>query len=99
MPETTDFDTKNSISVLLVDDSTVILMGLKAILEKTSDIKVIGEASNGEEAINLVERLNPGVILMDVGMPVMDGIQATSEILRKMPESKIIMLTLENEEQ
>ena len=83
----------NVIKVLLVEDHTLTRMGLKTALKRTSDIDVIGEAANGEESVAVVEKLNPDVILMDVGMPVMDGIQATKNILAKNPARKIIMLT------
>jgi DNA-binding NarL/FixJ family response regulator len=68
-------------------------MGLKAALKRTEDIAVIGEAANGEEAVQAAESMNPDVILMDVGMPVMDGIEASRKILTKNPSVKIIMLT------
>lgn len=81
------------IKVLLVEDHTLTRMGLKTALKRTSDIDVIGEATNGEESVAAVENLKPDVILMDVGMPVMDGIQATRKILAKSPAMKVIMLT------
>lgn len=81
------------IKVLLVEDHTLTRMGLKTALKRTSDIKVVGEAANGEESVTVVEELDPDVILMDVGMPVMDGIQATRNILARNPNRKVIMLT------
>jgi DNA-binding NarL/FixJ family response regulator len=81
------------IKVLLVEDHALTRMGLKTALKRTPDISVIGEAANGEESVSCVDDLNPDVILMDVGMPVMDGIQATRKILAKSPTRKIIMLT------
>lgn len=81
------------IKVLLVEDHTLTRMGLKTALKRTSDIDVVGEAANGEESVLAADKLSPDVILMDVGMPVMDGIQATREILAKSPGAKIIMLT------
>ncbi len=68
-------------------------MGLKAALKRTEDIAVIGEAGNGEEAVSAAATLKPDVILMDVGMPVMDGIEASRRILSAQPEIRIIMLT------
>lgn len=81
------------IKVLLVEDHTLTRMGLKTALKRTSDIDVVGEAANGEESVSAVDKLSPDVILMDVGMPVMDGIQATREILARSPSAKVIMLT------
>jgi len=81
------------IKVLLVEDHTLTRMGLKTALKRTDDISVIGEATNGEEAIETASRLRPDVILMDVGMPVMDGIQAAKQIVADYPDIKVIMLT------
>ncbi len=83
----------NSINVLLVEDHLLTRLGIRAALQRTEDIRVIGEASNGEEAITLAESLQPHVILMDVGMPVMDGIQAAAKISGRQPAIRIIMLT------
>ncbi|MBS2005221.1 MAG: response regulator transcription factor, partial [Cyanobacteria bacterium SZAS LIN-5] len=81
------------IQVMLVEDHALTRMGLKTALKRTEDIKVITEASNGQEAIELAEKHHPDVILMDVGMPVMDGIQSAREILAVKPNIRIIMLT------
>jgi len=86
-------DTKAVINVLLVEDHALTRMGLKAAFKRTSDICVIGEAANGEEAIQQARDLKPDVIVMDVGMPVMDGIQAARQIVSNHPEMKIVMLT------
>lgn len=83
----------SNISVLLVEDHALTRIGLKTALKRTADISVVGEAANGEEAIEQVGKLKPHVILMDVGMPVMDGIQAAKQIVTQHPEVKIIMLT------
>lgn len=87
------------INVLLVEDHTLTRMGLKTALKRTSDISVVGEASNGEEAVSAADKLKPDVILMDVGMPVMDGIQATREILDQNPTTRVIMLTQHDNDQ
>ncbi len=86
-------ETKRPIRVVLVEDHALTRIGLKAALKRTDDIDVVGEASNGEEAIQRVRELRPDVVLMDVGMPVMDGIQATGEVSRENPNSRVIMLT------
>jgi DNA-binding NarL/FixJ family response regulator len=83
----------SSIKVLLVEDHALTRMGLKAALKRTTDIVVIGEAANGAEAVEKALSLKPDVILMDVGMPVMDGIQAATKIISTNPEIRIVMLT------
>ncbi|MTJ51106.1 response regulator transcription factor [Dolichospermum sp. UHCC 0259] len=81
------------ITVLLVDDQSLIRQGLRALLELEIDIEIVGEAENGQTAINLVKKLQPNVILMDIRMPIMDGVAATKEINQHFPHSKILILT------
>lgn len=81
------------IRVLLVDDQSLIRQGLKALLELEPDLQVVGEAENGQTAIARVETLQPNVVLMDVRMPIMDGVAATREIVQRFPGTKILMLT------
>lgn len=81
------------IKLLLVDDQSLIRQGLKALLELEPDIEVVGEAENGENAIYLVEQLQPDVVLMDIRMPVMDGVAATREIQKRFVGVKILVLT------
>lgn len=82
------------IKIVLVDDQALFLESLKMVLEtRTEDIEVIGSASNGEEAIARVKELNPHIVLMDVRMPVMDGVEATRIIHREFPSVQIMMLT------
>jgi NarL family two-component system response regulator LiaR len=88
---------KSNIRVLLVDDHTVVRSGLGAVLMSYDDMSLIGEASNGEEAIRLCQQLKPDVVLMDLMMPVVDGVTATRTIHEKMPEIGIIALTSFNE--
>lgn len=83
-----------AIRVLLVDDHQVVREGLKRMLEPDKEIQVVGEAVDGEDAINQAERLSPDVILMDIKMPDMDGIAATRQLKQKMPEVKVVMLTM-----
>ena len=85
--------TKNLISVLVVDDHPIVRRGLIAEINMNQDMRVIGEAKNGLEAIDMAERLNPNVILMDIVMPEMDGISATKTILASHPAIKILILT------
>lgn len=83
----------STIRVLLVEDHLLTRIGLKTVIERTADIRVIGEADNGQEAVEKVGELNPDLVLMDVGMPVMDGIEAAAKIRALYPHTNIIMLT------
>lgn len=81
------------IRVLIADDQAMVRSGLRMILEYESDIEVVGEAQNGEEAVAAARRAVPDVTLMDVRMPVMDGIEATRRITSETPGTKVIVLT------
>ena len=78
------------IQVLIVDDSAIIRQGIRSMLEDYPDIHVVGEARNGLEAIFLVEKLRPSIVLMDINMPKMDGIEATAQITNRYPDTSII---------
>jgi NarL family two-component system response regulator LiaR len=82
-----------SINVLLTDDHQVVRQGIKMVLDLDPELEVVGEASNGEEALRLAQRLKPDVVLMDLVMPVMDGVEATSEIRRELPDTEVVALT------
>lgn len=82
-----------AIHILLVDDHAVVRQGLKMFFDLDPDLEVVGEAENGEEAIRLTRELNPDVVLMDLLMPVMDGIAAIAIIRRDFPETEVIALT------
>jgi len=82
-----------SIRILIVDDHHVVRRGLVFFLRTQKDLEIIGEAANGREAIEQAQLLKPDIILMDLIMPEMDGIQATKIIKEKLPEIKIMMLT------
>jgi len=82
-----------SIKVLLVDDHAILRSGLRSLLATYEDIEVVGEAANGEEAIQKVRELKPDVIVMDVMMPGMNGLVATRYILEEYPNARILMLT------
>jgi len=84
---------KTSIRVLIVDDHAVVRKGVKALLDEVENIVVIGEASNGAEAVDQAEKLNPDVILMDLEMPVMDGVEAISQITSQQERARIVALT------
>ncbi|GFN32973.1 response regulator [Paenibacillus xylaniclasticus] len=81
------------IKVLIVDDQELILESLKIVLEMEDDIEVVGLAKNGEEAIRCCEKSEPDIILMDINMPIMDGVVATEKIKPRFPLTKIIILT------
>lgn len=81
------------IKVILADDHPVVRRGLAAIVDAEDDIQVVGEAANGQEALALVHRLKPDVVLMDLQMPVLDGVEATKRIRAEAPATKVIILT------
>lgn len=81
-------------TILLCDDHTVIRQGLSRILDDDPELKVIGEAENGRDAVKKTEELNPDVILMDITMPLLNGIEATRQIRKLCPETKIIILSM-----
>jgi two-component system, NarL family, invasion response regulator UvrY len=83
----------SQISVMLVDDHAVVRMGFKMLLETSDDIKVIAEAENGEEAIKFYMEHKPNVIVMDITMPGMGGMEAVERILAKEPSAKILVLS------
>lgn len=82
-----------TIQILLADDHAVVRQGLKMFLELDADLQIIGEAENGEQAVHLAAQLQPDVVLMDLLMPVMDGITATAAIRRNTPDTEVIALT------
>ncbi len=82
-----------TIRVLIADDHAVVRQGLKMFLSLNSDFEIIGEATNGAEALRMAHQLNPDVVLMDLLMPEMDGITATAAIRRELPDTEVIALT------
>jgi DNA-binding NarL/FixJ family response regulator len=88
----------NKISVLLVDDHSLVRRGFRRILEDARDITVVGEASDGAEAVKLAEQLRPQLIVMDCALPNMSGLDATRRILDKLPETHILMLSMHSED-
>ena len=81
------------IKVLIADDHAVVRSGLAAILDTVADIKVVGLAKNGAEAVETALAAKPNVIIMDIRMPVMDGAEATAELREKLPDAKVLVLT------
>ncbi|MFZ3265547.1 MAG: response regulator transcription factor [Terriglobales bacterium] len=88
----------DEISVLLVDDHSLVRRGFRRILEDEPDMKVVGEAADGAQAIKLADELQPKVIVMDCAMPGVNGLDATRQILAKHPEALVLMLSMHPEE-
>jgi DNA-binding NarL/FixJ family response regulator len=82
-----------AIRVLLVDDQALFLEGLETLLSVHEDIQVVGQANNGQEAVKVAARIQPDVVLMDVRMPILDGVRATRRLTKAMPQCKVIVLT------
>ena len=81
------------ITVLLADDHTVVRQGLRALLEAEEDMNVAGEAENGRQAVQMTKRLQPDVVVMDIAMPSLNGLEATRQISRESPKSKVLILS------
>src|SRR5438046_6478432 len=81
------------ITVLLADDHTVVRQGLRALLEAEEDMSVAGEAENGRQAVQMAKRLQPDVVVMDIAMPSLNGLEATRQISRESPKSKVLILS------
>ena len=87
------------IRVLLADDHTVVRQGLRALLAAEEDIEIVGEAENGRQALQLVKKMLPDVVVMDIAMPVLNGVEATRQITRYVPSVKVLVLsTYSNDE-
>ncbi len=89
----------DKIRILLVDDHAILRAGLRVLLGDEPGIEVVGEASDGREAVAKAERLSPDVALMDISMPVMDGLEATCRIHQSCPEVKVLVLTIHDNEE
>jgi DNA-binding NarL/FixJ family response regulator len=81
------------ITVLLADDHTLVRQGFRALLEAESDITVVGEAATGRQAVQLAKKLRPDVVLMDIAMPLLNGLEATRQIIKEVPSSKVLVLS------
>jgi len=85
-------------SILLVDDHKIFRDGLKSILERREDFQVVGEADGGAEAVQFVKKNRPDLVLMDISLPGLNGIEATAEITRHCPETKVVILSMYNDD-
>lgn len=83
----------SKIRVLIVDDHSIVRQGLKSLLESEGDVTVVGEAHNGEQALEQAARLQPNVVLLDIAMPVMHGIEAARKVPLKAPDAKVVILS------
>ncbi|KAA3656982.1 MAG: DNA-binding response regulator [Chloroflexi bacterium] len=89
----------SNISVLVVDDQRLVREGIASLLDIQDGVQVIGQAVNGEDAVKTAVSLNPDIILMDIRMPIMDGITATQQIRRQLPNCQVLMLTTFDDEE
>ncbi len=89
----------DKVKILLVDDHTVLRDGIRALLEKESDMTVTGEAEDGRTAVRLACQLKPDVVLMDIAMPLLNGLEATRQIIHDCPHVKVLILTMHDNEE
>ena len=87
------------IRVLVVDDHTIVRDGICALLALAGDMEVVGEAANGSEALKMAKELEPDVVLMDIAMPIMGGLEATRRIRKEFPKIRVLVLTQYDEKE
>ncbi len=88
-----------TIKIILADDHNVLREGLKSLLNQQQDFEVIGEADNGRDAVRLAKKLEPDIVILDIGMPNMNGIQATQHIVAEVPDTKVLALSMHSDHQ
>jgi DNA-binding NarL/FixJ family response regulator len=87
------------IAVLLADDHMIVREGLRALLEAEGDIEVVGEAQTGRQAVQLAKRLRPAVVVMDIAMPLLNGLEATRQILKAVPTTRVLILSAHSDDE
>jgi DNA-binding NarL/FixJ family response regulator len=90
---------EGTVKILIVDDHTIVRQGLRALLEAQTGFQVVGEAENGRDAVKKAQELTPDVVIMDVAMPILNGLEATRQIKRLLPDTKVLALTMYNDEE
>ena len=88
----------NSIRILLADDHGIVRKGLRLFLEQNPGMEVVGEAADGREAVSLAEKLHPEVVIMDISMPTLNGVEATAQIVKNNPQVGVIILSMHSDE-
>src|SRR5208337_2609255 len=89
---------KKRITILLAEDHTIVREGFRKMLELESDLQVVGEAQDGRQAVALVKKLRPAVVLMDIAMPLLNGLEATRQVLKAVPATKVVILSAHNDD-
>ena len=87
------------ITVLLADDHTIVRQGFRLLLEAEQDIEIVGEAETGRQAVQLAKKLRPNVVVMDIAMPLLNGVQATRQIINEIPSTRVIILSSYNDDE
>src|ERR1035437_9265097 len=88
----------NKITVLLAEDHTIVREGFRKMLEMEADMEVVGEAPDGRQAVALAGKLHPAVVLMDIAMPLLNGLEATRQIRKTLPATRVLMLSAHNDD-
>lgn len=89
----------NDIKIILADDHNIVRAGIKAILEKMSNIKIVAEASNGKQVLNIIKEIEPDIVLLDIAMPELNGLEVTQQISKNYPNIKVIILSMYKSEE